>query len=90
MTTRKRSYSWELKKAIEKHGFTPVELEEGEKRKVGGTYWNGYWQKFYVVVDMSGSYLTVMWSDGRSGTHCTLMDYQRDWKLIWSRDKMLV
>jgi len=83
----KRTYSWELKRAIEKHGFTPHQLHKGERYKIGSVYWNGYWQKWYKVVNVvysnnSLQSVTVKWEDGKDGKHCTPLDINRDWELI--------
>lgn len=58
---------------------------------VGKTYWCGYWQKYYTVIEASyekcGRYqhlrsVSVQWEDNEAGTHCTALDNQRDYELI--------
>lgn len=82
----KRTYSWDLKRAIEKHGFTPKPLAPRAKHEVGNMYWSGYWQKFYKVLSVNEddilNHVTVEWEDGNTTTHCTELDAYRDWLLI--------
>lgn len=61
----------------------------------GEAFWNGYWQKYYIVKDVSyephftngGIYwrlkkVTVKWEDGKVSTHCTTLNPYRDYRLI--------
>jgi hypothetical protein len=86
---RTRTYSWNLKRAIEKHGYTPKELAPNARYEAGKTYWCGYWQKHYEVIEAEYDNntgrlksVTVKWDDGKIGQHCTLLDTRRDWLLI--------
>lgn len=50
---------------------------------VGGRYLCGYWQDSYEVLAINGAgtpcwSITVRWSDGHTGTHCTAWDSKRD------------
>ena len=80
-----------LKRAMEKNGFTPVRLDAVALYEAGKTYWCGYWGKWYcvlrVVYDQYYSRLvlkscTVLWEDGEITTHCTPLDPRVDYMLI--------
>ena len=88
MIEMSKKYSWELKRAIKKHGFIPKELSADARYEAGKIYWNGYWQKYYEVIEVEYSdntnrlqFVTVRWEDGRVGQHCTPLDINRDWEL---------
>ena len=87
-----RTLSLELKKAIEKFGFKPIELEKNAIYEVNTTYWCNYWDKWYKDIDVKYEcfkthlYLksvTIKWQDGKIATHCTNLDRSKDWKLLW-------
>jgi hypothetical protein len=87
-----REYSWDLKRAIEKHGFRPIQLWKNSKYEKGKTYWCGYWCKYYRVLDVTYEQgrlksVTVEWQDGHKGTHCTWLRWESDWELRWSEGK---
>lgn len=87
-----QTYSYELKKAIEKYGFIPKELPKNAKYEARATYWCGYWSKWFKVLEAKYkrygkvehlSSVTVQWEDGKIGTHQTSLDVFHDWKLLW-------
>ena len=52
-------------------------------RKVGGTYYNGYWRKNVTVVSITWIEddvweITEVDERGTKRTHCTAWDYKRD------------
>ena len=51
-------------------------------RQVGGTYFNYYWKKTYVVdaiVWNKDSWMIhVTWEDGQRARHCTAWDHEKD------------
>lgn len=57
-------------------------------RRVGGRYFNGYWQQGYEVVAIGAEIpwadwsITVLWDDGRTTTHCTAWEPKRDRVLV--------
>jgi len=57
-------------------------LQDIGPRRVGGTYYCGYWRKAYTVqaieVDAWRWRITVRWQDGSTTTHSTRWDYRRD------------
>lgn len=62
-------------------GFPPYQVAMGclpEPRKVGGTYWCGYWNKIYTVTHLQGMWITGRWEDGSPMHHCTAWDWRRD------------
>lgn len=82
-----------VKKVIPLPKYNPLYL-------VGETFWCGYWQKYYKVLDANYSpYLikgkvfmrldsvTVEWEDGRHSTHCTELNPTRDFRLIIKEKK---
>lgn len=87
-----RKPSWDLNKAIESFGFKPIELSKDALYEAGKTYWCNYWSKWYKVIDViydrtykypSLRSVTIEWQDGKVASHCTSLDTQRDWELIW-------
>lgn len=68
-----------------------VKLPKNPKYEVNKTYWCGYWQQYYKVINTDyekhGKYehlksVIVEWEDGRTGTHCTSLDEKYDYELI--------
>ena len=66
-------------------------LPKFPKYIVGKTYWCGYWQKYYTVLDSKyekcGKYehlisVTIKWEDGKVATLCTSLDNRRVYELI--------
>ncbi len=53
-------------------------------RRVGGHYWDGYWNREYIVehielhVPIWDFLVTVRWPDGHKTTHCTPWDTAHD------------
>lgn len=74
-------YSYTLDKIVKELKFVPYKLKKGAKHEVGKTYWNGYWQKSYKVIDINGSKIKVIWQDGGESTHMTCLDYRHDYEL---------
>ena len=76
-----------VKKVISLPEWNPLYL-------IGETYWCGYWQKYYTVENVNYSAhllqgkpymrlkdVTVVWEDGKKGTHCTDLDAKRDYRI---------
>jgi hypothetical protein len=80
-----RKYGWDLTKAIEKHGFKVIPLQENAKHELGKTYWSGYWLRWYKIIDVEKNdrvtYVTAQWDDGHTTRHCTSLDVYRDYEL---------
>lgn len=80
-------YGYDLDKAVEKYGFTPVKLTKNARHETGKTYWIGYWSKYYTVLAVNGREVTVKWQDGKINTHMTSLNHLYDWELKWPVDK---
>ena len=55
--------------------------------EIGKTYYNGYWNKTFVVLDVLpneiwGEEYKCQWSDGRITTHTTPLDPEKDYEVI--------
>lgn len=73
-------YSYELDQLVRKKKCVPYQYPT-MKYRVGVTYWCGYWQKWFKVLDVDGRSITVKWSDGKIATHMTSLDRLRDYEL---------
>ena len=56
------------------------------KHEVGKTYYIGYWNTTYTVLDIVsddifGEAYKCLWADGRITTHCTQLDPKRDYEV---------
>lgn len=65
-----------------------IPLSKYAKYIKGETYWCGYWQQYYTVIDVCyekhGKYsllkwVQVKWEDGKETKHCTQLDTNRDY-----------
>lgn len=65
------------RKAGNRDGRNEVQQPK-EPRKVGGEYYDGYWQMNYVVLEMQSPWLTVRWQNGDVRTHMVAWDYLAD------------
>lgn len=82
---------YDLRKSLEKGKYkSAIPVTKADKYTPGQWYWCGYWHRAYKVLEshyktvQGKSHLqsvTVQWDDGRIGTHCTGLDYKRDYKL---------
>lgn len=82
---------YKLKKLLNQGKYkSAIPVKKSDKYIVRQWYWCGYWHQVYKVLEVNyktihgKSYLqniTVQWEDGKIGTHCTSLDYQRDYKL---------
>lgn len=90
-------YSYELDKLIENGTVKKVlKLPKNPLYLKGETFWCGYWQKYYTVIDANYTPImgrnnkiffrlkevTVKWSDGKTTTHCTELNPLRDYRII--------
>lgn len=81
-----------LKDFAEKYGFTLKELPQNVQYEIGKTYWCGYWERCYTVLDvkLAGKNLdsvTVQWQDGTRVVHRTCLNPYQDWELICGKEK---
>ena len=69
--------------------FVPYKLKKGARHEVGKTYWIGYWQQIYKVLEINGYKIKVEWEDGKVAEHMTSLDYMRDYELKPFENKCL-
>lgn len=55
--------------------------------EIGKTYYNGYWNKTFKVLDILpnkvwGEEYKCQWSDGRITTHTTPLDPKKDYEIV--------
>ena len=88
-------YSYRLNQLINNGTIKKViELPQNPLYLKGETFWCGYWQKYYTVIDanyapylskgkvrMHLNNVTIKWEDGKIATHCTTLD-KRDYRII--------
>jgi hypothetical protein len=89
-------YSYRLRKLITDGVVKQViALPQNPVYKKGKTYWCGYWQKYYTVLDVIYktigkrehlNQVTIQWEDGRIATHKTNLDTKHDYILILNTD----
>ena len=61
--------------------YVPYKIKKGDKHKVGSTYWIGYWEKTYTVLEINGYKIKVIWDDGKVSEHMTSLDPGHDYEL---------
>lgn len=61
--------------------YVPYKLKKYAKHKVGSTYWIGYWEKTYTVLEINDNKIKVVWDDGKVTEHMTSLDYIHDYEL---------
>ena len=71
-----------LQSCCEKYGYKPVDPPRHAQHEEGKTYWCGYWQMYYTVLDENGGIVKCQWEDGKINKHCTSLDRYRDKELI--------
>ena len=57
------------------------------KHEIGKTYYIGYWNTTYKVLDILpddifGEQYKCLWADGRITTHSTPLDMKKDYKVM--------
>lgn len=79
-----------VKELIEaRTGLRLEQLIKGAKHEVGKTYYCGYWGQTYEVLevientgDWRGWSVKCKWDDGKINTHCTALDYRKDFLVL--------
>lgn len=79
-----------MKEIIElRTGLKLKKLKKNAKHEKGKTYYNGYWQKTYKVLDYTentgdwrGWAVVCKWDDGEINSHCTSLDMRYDYEVI--------
>lgn len=61
--------------------YVPYKPKKGAKHKVGSTYWCGYWEKIYTVLEINDLKIKVKWEDGKVVEHMTSLDPGSDYEL---------
>ena len=80
------TYSYRLDQLVKERKFVPYRLNKNADYEVGKTYWCGYWQKWYKVLEVKDnprSYngIKIEWEDGKIAEHGTSLDTRRDYEL---------
>ena len=79
-----------MKEIIENRtGLQLKELDKNPKYEIGKTYYCGYWQQSYEVLDYTentgdwrGWSVTCKWDDGHINDHCTSLNNKYDFEVI--------
>lgn len=74
-------YGRRLTEVIQKRKLVPYRLTTPYNYEVGSTYWCGYWQKYYTVVEVNGRQVKVHWEDGSETLHSTSLNPVLDYRL---------
>lgn len=81
------SYSYELRQQMHLGAIKEVfPLKVNSKYEKGKSYWCGYWQQYYTVIEVVYSTnglksVTVLWQNGEQTTHCTNLDSKKDFEI---------
>lgn len=74
-------------KGIKARTLTKDDIDKDGLGIVGNTYYNGYWNECYKIIDrvkdnIFGECVVCEWEDKRKTTHCTRIDLRHDLLVI--------
>lgn len=74
-------YGKRLTQLVREKRFVPYHLVAPYCYEVGATYWCGYWQEYYTVIEVDGRRVKVCWEDERETVHSTSLNPTLDYQL---------
>lgn len=78
---KKVYYSIDLDKMVKDFQFVPYKLRRGAKIEIGKTYWFFKFQKWYKVLDINGTQITIQWQNGEINERRMSLDIYKDYEL---------